>query len=227
MREGVLLDAASIPLEANGQTAWLIDQAFPAADTSDFAGSVRCDAVGEGLFSAVAHWKWTPALASSPPCRWCRFGAGCPGTRKPSAGATRNSGCACKPTTTWRKNAASIRPREWKQFCLRTIMGFWRRKTALERRSKRSWSELYGRQERQREQLAKDCHGVLSFLFVRASLFVAVDRASNLSERTLDPGRDVSINPNQNSILTPQPPVPDVRLGYASTGHLPPAPKFP
>ena len=54
MREGVLLDAASIPLEANGQTAWLIDQAFPGADTSDFAGSVRCDAVGEGLFSAVA-----------------------------------------------------------------------------------------------------------------------------------------------------------------------------
>ena len=54
LREGVLLDAASIPLEANGQTAWLIDQAFPGADTSDFAGSVRCDAVGEGLFTAVA-----------------------------------------------------------------------------------------------------------------------------------------------------------------------------
>ena len=54
MREGVLLDAASIPLEANGQTSWLIDQAFLAADTSDFAGSVRCDAVGEDLFSAVA-----------------------------------------------------------------------------------------------------------------------------------------------------------------------------
>ena len=54
MREGVLLDAASIPLEANGQTSWLIDQAFPAADTSDFTGSVRCDAVGEGLFRAVA-----------------------------------------------------------------------------------------------------------------------------------------------------------------------------
>ena len=43
MREGVLRDSASIPLEANGQTSWLIDQAFPAADTSDFAGSVRCD----------------------------------------------------------------------------------------------------------------------------------------------------------------------------------------
>ena len=54
MREGVLRDSASIPLEANGQTSWLIDQAFPAADTSAFAGSVRCDAVGEGLFSAVA-----------------------------------------------------------------------------------------------------------------------------------------------------------------------------
>ena len=54
MREGVLLDAASIPLEANGQTAWLIDQAFPAADTSSFVGSVRCDAVGEGRFTAVA-----------------------------------------------------------------------------------------------------------------------------------------------------------------------------
>ncbi len=54
MREGVLLDAVSIPLEANGQTAWLIDQAFPAADTSDFVGSVRCTSPGEGLFSAVA-----------------------------------------------------------------------------------------------------------------------------------------------------------------------------
>ena len=54
MREGVLRDAVSIPLEANGQTSWFIDQAFPAADTSDFVGSVRCDAVGEGRFSAVA-----------------------------------------------------------------------------------------------------------------------------------------------------------------------------
>ena len=39
----------------------------------------------------------------------------------------------------------------------------WREKDLgkLERRSKREWSELYGRQERQRQQLAKDCHGVL------------------------------------------------------------------
>ena len=54
LREGVLLDAVSIPLEANGQTSWLIDTAFPNTDTSDFTGSVRCDAVGEDLFSAVA-----------------------------------------------------------------------------------------------------------------------------------------------------------------------------
>ena len=39
----------------------------------------------------------------------------------------------------------------------------WRRQDLgkLERRSKWEWSELYGRQERQRQQLAKDCHGVL------------------------------------------------------------------
>ena len=54
MREGVLLDATSIPLEANGQKSWLIDAAFPTADTSDFSGSVRCSAVGDGLFTAVA-----------------------------------------------------------------------------------------------------------------------------------------------------------------------------
>ena len=40
---------SALPLSAR-----FIDQAFPSADTSDFAGSVRCDAVGEGLFSAVA-----------------------------------------------------------------------------------------------------------------------------------------------------------------------------
>ena len=54
MSGGVSLEEVEIPLEANGQTSWFIDQAFPAADTSDFTGSVRCDAVGEGLFSAVA-----------------------------------------------------------------------------------------------------------------------------------------------------------------------------
>ena len=54
MREGVLRDAASFPLAANGQSSWLIDQAFPGTDTSGFTGSVRCAAAGEGRFSAVA-----------------------------------------------------------------------------------------------------------------------------------------------------------------------------
>ena len=54
MREGVLHDAVSLPLAANGQASWFIDAAFPAADTSDFAGSVHCDAEGPGMFTAVA-----------------------------------------------------------------------------------------------------------------------------------------------------------------------------
>ena len=40
-------------------------------------------------------------------------------------------------------------------------------------------------------------------------------------EELYNPGRDVSINPNEDSILTPQCPIPDVRLGYAPTRHLP------
>ena len=54
LREGVLVDAVSIPLAANGQTSWSIDQAFTAADTSEFSGSVRCTAVGDGEFTAAA-----------------------------------------------------------------------------------------------------------------------------------------------------------------------------
>ena len=54
LREGVLLDSASLTLEGNGQTFWFIDRAFPDADTSDFTGSVHCDPVGEGRSSAVA-----------------------------------------------------------------------------------------------------------------------------------------------------------------------------
>ena len=54
MQEGVLHDAVSIPLAANGQSSWFIDAAFPAADTSGFAGSVHCDAAGPEMFTAVA-----------------------------------------------------------------------------------------------------------------------------------------------------------------------------
>ena len=51
---GALLDAVDISLGSNGQTSWLIDKAFPSADTSDFFGALRCAATGEGRFSAVA-----------------------------------------------------------------------------------------------------------------------------------------------------------------------------
>ena len=54
LKAGVPLGSASIPLAANGQTSWTIDQAFPAADTSDFEGSVRCAATAGGSFSAAA-----------------------------------------------------------------------------------------------------------------------------------------------------------------------------
>ena len=54
MRAGAVLEETMIPLAANGQDSRFIDQVFPDADTSDFAGSVRCTAVREGLFSAVA-----------------------------------------------------------------------------------------------------------------------------------------------------------------------------
>ena len=52
MREGVLRDAVSIPLEANGQTSWLIDAASPPPIRPTSWG--RCDAVEEALFTAVA-----------------------------------------------------------------------------------------------------------------------------------------------------------------------------
>ena len=54
MREGVLRDAVSIPLAANGQSSWFIDTVFTGADTSDFEGSARCDAEGPGMFTTVA-----------------------------------------------------------------------------------------------------------------------------------------------------------------------------
>ena len=54
MQEGTVLEEVDIPLEVNGQTSWLIDQAFPGTDTSDFVGSVRCDAPGRRPFAGLA-----------------------------------------------------------------------------------------------------------------------------------------------------------------------------
>ena len=54
MQGGTVLDDVSIPLAANGQSSWFINEVFTGADTSDFAGSVRCTAPGEGMFTGVA-----------------------------------------------------------------------------------------------------------------------------------------------------------------------------
>ena len=54
MSGGVALEEVEIPLEANGQSSWFINEVFTGADTSDFAGSVRCTAPGEGMFTGVA-----------------------------------------------------------------------------------------------------------------------------------------------------------------------------
>ena len=54
MQGGTVLDDVSIPLAANGQASWFINEAFTGTDTSDFVGSVRCTAPGEGMFTGVA-----------------------------------------------------------------------------------------------------------------------------------------------------------------------------
>ena len=54
MSGGIVLEEAEIPLEANGQEARYIEELFPRTDTSDFVGSVRCTAPGEGAFTGVA-----------------------------------------------------------------------------------------------------------------------------------------------------------------------------
>ncbi len=54
MRDGAVLEETDIRLQVNGQDSRFIDQVFPAADTSYFAGSVRCAAPEPGRFSAVA-----------------------------------------------------------------------------------------------------------------------------------------------------------------------------
>ena len=54
MSGGIVLEEAEIPLEANGQEARYIEELFPRTDTSNFVGSVRCTAPGEGMFTGVA-----------------------------------------------------------------------------------------------------------------------------------------------------------------------------
>ena len=54
MKDGAVLEEEEISLEANGQEARYIEEMFTSTDTSDFVGSVRCTAPGEGMFTGVA-----------------------------------------------------------------------------------------------------------------------------------------------------------------------------
>ena len=82
----------------------------------------------------------------------------------------------------------------------------WRRQDLgkLERRSKREWSELYGRQERQREQLAKDCRWGAGAL---AGLAGAGRRSAR--DRRGDPGTNGSAGTLPGGVGGP---------GYAGSG---------
>ena len=54
MNGGEVIEEAKIPLEANGQASWFFEDEFTATDTTDFAGTVRCTAPGEGRFTGLA-----------------------------------------------------------------------------------------------------------------------------------------------------------------------------
>ena len=54
MSGGAVLEQVQIPLKANGQISWFIEEAFTMTDTTDFVGTVRCTAPGEGMFTGLA-----------------------------------------------------------------------------------------------------------------------------------------------------------------------------
>ena len=54
MSGGVELEEVDIPLNGHGQQARFIEEVFTRTDTTDFVGSVRCTALGEGMFTGVA-----------------------------------------------------------------------------------------------------------------------------------------------------------------------------
>ena len=54
MRDGRVLQEQEIPLAGNGQTSRFIHELFTKAVTSDFVGSVRCNAPDDGRFTGLA-----------------------------------------------------------------------------------------------------------------------------------------------------------------------------
>ena len=54
MSGGAVLEQAKIPLEANGQASWFLEEEFTMSDATDFVGTVRCTAPGEGEYTGLA-----------------------------------------------------------------------------------------------------------------------------------------------------------------------------
>ncbi len=54
MSGGEVLEETKIPLAGKGQTSWFIEDEFTATDTTDFTGTVRCRAPGEGEYTGLA-----------------------------------------------------------------------------------------------------------------------------------------------------------------------------
>ncbi|MCY4585731.1 MAG: fibronectin type III domain-containing protein [Bryobacterales bacterium] len=54
MSGGVEMEEVEIPLEANGQASWYLEDAFSTTDTSDFLGSVHCTVRGYRRVTAIA-----------------------------------------------------------------------------------------------------------------------------------------------------------------------------
>ena len=62
MQDGRVLEDNEILIPANGQTAQFIDEMFPRAGTSDFVGSVRYGAPGDGKFTGVTFAIIDPVM---------------------------------------------------------------------------------------------------------------------------------------------------------------------
>ena len=74
LREGVLLDAVSIPLEANGQTSWLIDAPIPRRRYVRLrgVGALRCSRGGSVQRRGPGNGPGTRTFTTLSVCRWKR-----------------------------------------------------------------------------------------------------------------------------------------------------------
>ena len=104
LREGVLLDAVPIPLAANGQQSRFIDEMFPATDTSDFVGSVRCTSARR----RIVHRSSGGARCRQPHLHHAAGGAG---AREDVSGIVAR--CPCLVWPAWENKPCSVNAASW------------------------------------------------------------------------------------------------------------------